>query len=97
MLGPGELERHAVADRAQTVEALELRERLGQAHVVELAHRPRREAVAAGLLAGEALLLDDQDPVAALGEPVAGRGARRSAADDQDVVRVRRATPCTSP
>ena len=56
VLGPGELERDAVGDRAQPVEALELRERLGETHVVELADRPRREAVAAGLLAGEALL-----------------------------------------
>ena len=64
VLGPRELERHAVRDRAQAVEAEELRERLGEAHVVELADGPRREAVAAGLLAREALLLDDEHAVA---------------------------------
>ena len=68
-------------------------ERLGQSHVVELADRPRGEAVAAGLLAREALLLDDEHAVAALGEPVRGRGTGRSAADHQDVVRVSRECP----
>ena len=71
VLGPRQLERHSVADRPQPVEALEVGERLGETHVVELAHGPRREAVAARLLAREALLLDDQHPVPALGEPVA--------------------------
>ena len=37
---------------------------VGETHVVELADRAGREAVAAGLLAREALLLDDEDPVA---------------------------------
>ena len=40
---------------------------------MELADGPRGQAVAAGLLAREALLLDDEHPVAALGEPVAPR------------------------
>ena len=50
-------------DRAQPVEALELRELLGETHVVELADRPRREAVAARLLPREPLLLDHHDAV----------------------------------
>ena len=72
-------------DRPQPVEALELRERVGEAHVVELANGPRREPVAARLLAREALLVDHQDPVAERREPVRGRRARRPRADDQHV------------
>ena len=74
-----------MADRAQAVEALEVAEALAQAHVDELLHGPGREAVAAGLLAGEPLALDHQHPVAALGEPVRGRRARRSGTDDENV------------
>ena len=37
MLGPAKLQGHAVCDRAQAVEAQELLERFGEAHVVELA------------------------------------------------------------
>ena len=76
VLGPGQLEGDAVADRAQTVEPLELRELVGEAHVVELAHRPGREAVAARLLPGEALLVDHDDAVPERREPVRGRRAR---------------------
>ena len=49
-------------------------------------HGAGRQAVAAGLLAGERLALDDGDVVAVAGEPVRGRGAGRAAADDEDVV-----------
>ena len=56
MFGPTELQGHAVRDRTQAVEAQELLERLGEAHVVQLADGPRREAVAAGLLAGNCFL-----------------------------------------
>ena len=85
MIGPGQLERDAVADRAQPVEALELREAVGETHVVELAHRAGREAVAARLLAGEALLVDHDDTVAERREPVRGRRSRRSGADHEHV------------
>ena len=64
VLGPGQLEGDAVGDRPQPVEALELRERVGETHVVELADRPRSQPVAARLLAREALLLDDEHAVA---------------------------------
>ena len=85
MVGPGELEGDAVRDRAQPVEALELGELVGEAHVVQLAHRARREPVAAGLLAGKVLLLDHEDAVPARREPVGGRRPGRSRADDEHV------------
>jgi hypothetical protein len=85
VVGPGQLERDTVADRAQAVEALTVAEPLLEAHVDELLHRTRREAVAAGLLPREPLALDHQDPVPALGEPVRGRRARRARADDEHV------------
>ena len=78
-------------DRAQAVEAQVLRERLGEADVVELTDRPRRQAVAARLLAGELLLLDDEHAMAGLREPEPGRGARGTATDDERVPRRRRA------
>ena len=53
----------------------------------ELADRAGREPVAAGLLAREALLLDDEHAVPGLGEPVARRRARGTAADDERVPR----------
>ena len=56
MFGPTELQGHAVRDRSQAVEAQELLERLGEAHVVQLADGPRREPVATGLLAGNCFL-----------------------------------------
>ena len=69
----------------QAVVALELPERLGEAHVVQLPHCPRREPVAARLVAREALLLDHEDPVPALREPVRGGGSGRPRADDEHV------------
>ena len=56
--GQLQLERDAVGDGPQAVEAVEVGEAVVQAHVGELLDRPGREAVAAGLLAGEALALD---------------------------------------
>ena len=82
---PGQLEGPAVGGGPQPLEAVEVLEPVGQAHVGELAHRPGRQAVAAGLLAREGLALDDRDLVAGLGQPVAGGGAGRAAADDEDV------------
>ena len=61
-------------------------EPLAEAHLVELVHGPRRQPVAAGLLARERLALDDDDVVAGLGQPVAGGRAGRATADDEDVV-----------
>ena len=85
MLGPGHLEGDAVGDGPQPVVAVVVLEAIGQAHVVERGHRPRGEAVAAGLVAGEQLLLDDEDVVAGSGQPVGGGGTGRAAADHQDV------------
>jgi len=86
MLGPGQLEGHTVRDRTQPVEAVELGERVGESHVVELAHGPRGQAVATRLVARKALLLDDEHAPAALREPVRRSRARRTRADDEHVV-----------
>ena len=53
MLRPGELEGLAVRGGPQPSEAVERGELLAQAHLVELPDGTRREAVAAGLLAGK--------------------------------------------
>src|SRR5439155_17930136 len=81
VVGPGELEGDAVRDRPEAVIALVVGERVGQPHVVQLAHRPRGQPVAARLLAWEPLLLDDEHPPALLGEPVRRRRTRPSYAD----------------
>ena len=85
VIGPGQLEGDAVPDRSQAVEALELRELVGEAHVVELAHRARRETVATRLLAREALLVDHHDAVPERREPVGGGRSRRSGAYHEHV------------
>src|SRR5581483_1461882 len=85
VMGPLELEGDAVADRAEPVEALEALQRAGETHVVQLAHGPGRETVAAGLLARETLALDHQHPVAALGEPERGRRPGRPRAHHEGV------------
>ena len=71
----------------QAVVAVELGELVAEAHLVELVHGARRQAVAARLLARERLALDDGDVVAVPGQPVAGGGAGRAAADDEYVGR----------
>ena len=87
MIGPAQLERDVVRARAQAVVAVELRQRVAEAHLLELVDGARREPVAARLLARECLALDDDDVVAGACEPV-GRGrAGGTAADDEDVVR----------
>ena len=79
VVGPRQLERDAVPDRPQAVEALELGEALARGPCRSSCFTARgREAVAARLLTGEPLLLDHQHPVAALGEPVRGRRAGRA-------------------
>ena len=88
VLGPPELEGDAVRDRPQAVVAVVAVEPPRQAHVGELLDRPGREAVAAGLLAGEPLLLDDHHVVARLGQPEGRRRSGRPAADDEHVMAV---------
>src|SRR5262249_53941939 len=85
VLGPLELERDAVRDRPEAVEAEELLELWAEAHVVELADRPRREPVSACLLPRELLALDDEHAVPGAPEPVAGRGAGGTPADHERV------------
>ena len=85
MARPLQLELPAHPGGPQPVVAVEPLEPAGQAHLVELVHGARGEPVAARLLAGERLALDHRDVVAAPGEPVAGGGAGRPAADDEHV------------
>ena len=59
-----------------------------EAHVGELANRAGREAVPAGLLTGELLLLDNRDVPSGVGQPVRARRPGRTRADDDDVVLV---------
>ena len=80
---PLQLELAAGPGRPQPAVAVEPGEPVGEAHLVELVHRPRREAVAARLVARERLALDDRDVVAVAGEPVRRRGAGRATADDE--------------
>jgi hypothetical protein len=83
VLRPRQLDDLAVRRRPQAAEAVEALERFGEAHVGELLHRARRQPVTAGLLAWERPLLDDEDVVALLGQPVRGRRARGTAPDDE--------------
>ncbi len=56
-----------------------------EAHVPELAHRAGRQPVAAGLLAGEVLLLHTEDVDAFRGEPIGSGGTTWPAADHEHV------------
>ena len=86
MLGPGQVEDLAVGVGPEPVVAVGAGQGALEAHVGELADRAGGEAVAAGLLPGEVLLLDQGHVPAGLGQPVGAGGAGRAAADDQDVV-----------
>ena len=87
MLGPRQLERHAVGGGPQAVEAVVVGQPSSARPMsCELVHGPRREPVAARLLAGEGLALDDQHVVARLGQPVAGGRAGGPAAHHQHLV-----------
>jgi hypothetical protein len=85
MLGPGELQRDAVRHGSQALIAVEVLQPTRQAHVVELAHRTRRQTVPAGLLAREALLVHHEHGMAVLREPVGRRRARRTRPHDQRI------------
>ena len=93
MVGPGQVQRHPVGAGPQAVVAVRSGQCPVEAHVGELADRAWREPVAAGLLAGEVLLLDHDHVPAGVGQPVGARRARRAAADDQDVVDTSRRRP----
>ena len=72
--------------RAQPLEAVAGAGQLvGEAHVLQLAHRAGGEPVAAGLLAGVVLALDHDHVVAGAGQPVGARRARGPATDHQHV------------
>src|SRR5204862_4691416 len=83
---PLELEGPTEGDRPQTDEAVVAGQPVGQAHVVELLDGPWGQPVAAGLLPGEPLLLDQQDVVPGVGQPVRAGRAGRAGPDDEDVV-----------
>ena len=53
-------------------------------HLLELEDRPRRQTIAAGLVPGILLLLDQRHIVAVSGEPIGGRRTGRAATDDED-------------
>src|SRR5205814_7574512 len=73
-------------DGAETAEAVVAGEVLGQAHVLQLSDGPRRQPVAARLLAGEALLLDEEHVVTGPRQPVRTGRPGRPSPHDQDVV-----------
>ncbi len=89
MLGPLELERDAVGERAQAVEPVEVLEALAESHVAQLAHCTRGKAITTGLLTRERLLLDDEDVVTRRCEPVGRRRARGAAAHHEHLVAAR--------
>ncbi len=75
-----------MCDRAQAVVAVVSGEGVSQSHFLELVHGPRCEPVAAGLLAGEVLLLQHDDVESGTRGPVGRGAARGSSADHQQVV-----------
>jgi hypothetical protein len=80
-----------VGDGAKAVDAVVVREGVGEPHVVELLDRPRGQPVAARLLAREPLAFDEHGVEAVLGRPVGRRRARGPATDHEDVVAMTRA------
>ncbi len=77
MLGPGQLEGDPVGDGAQPLEAQVRGQLVGEAEVLELADGPRGERVAAGLVSGERLAVDDEHSVPGVGQPRGGGGPGR--------------------
>ncbi len=90
MLGPGQVEDPAVGVGPQPGEAVGAGQGALDPHVGDLADRAGGQAVTAGLLAGEDLLLHQGHVPAGLGQPVGARRARRTAPDHEDVVDVAR-------
>ena len=86
MRGPLKFEFASVRGGAQALVTMELRQFVGEAHVTELFDRAGCEAVAAGLLAWEGLLVDHHHVETVAGQPVARRRAGRTGSDHQDVV-----------
>src|SRR5690606_38653308 len=85
MLGPLQLEHDRVAGvRAEPVYAVEAGDVEVEAHLAELEDRPRREPVAAGLVAGVFLPLDEGPVVAGASQPIGGRRSRRAGADYEE-------------
>jgi len=74
-----------VRGRAQPFVSVELLQAFAEAHVVELFHRTRSEAVAAGFFARKMFALDDDGVVAMFGKPIAHRRTRGAAAHDEHV------------
>ena len=86
VVGPLHLEGLAEAVGPQAAVLVRSGQGLLEAHVGQLAHGPRGEAVAAGLDPGEVLLLHHHHVPAGVGQPVGARGSGRAAADDDHVV-----------
>ena len=81
---PLQFERAPVRGCTQSFVAVEFRQLVGEAHVAELLHGPRREAVAACLFARESLLFDDHTVMTVLRKPIARGCPGRAATDDED-------------
>ena len=78
MIGPAHLEDLSECAGPEPLVAVTEPSEPCEPHVVELADRPGGEAVAAGLLPGEVLLLDDDDIPPGFCQPI---GARRTLRD----------------
>ena len=85
--GPLQLQLAAHARGAQALVAVVALELRAEPHVDELLDGPWCEPVAARLLAGERLALDDRDVVTVAGQPVCGGRAGGTATDDEDIGR----------
>ena len=84
MLRPFELDVLVTGVGAKTGDAMELGHVELESHLLELEDRPGRQTIAAGLVPGVFLLLDQSHVVAVPGQPIGGRRAGRAATDDED-------------
>ena len=88
MFGPRKVEHFAEGMGSQAGVAMCSNQGALETHVLDLANRSRRQAVAAGLDPGEDLLLNQSHIPAGLGQPVSAGRPCRATADHQDIVDV---------
>ncbi len=93
VLGPLHLHGEAEPVGPQPGEAVRAGQGVLESHVGQLAHRPRRQPVAARLLPRELLLLHHHDVPAGVGQPVAARGPGGPGAHHHHVVHPLRRAP----
>ena len=82
---PWQLHVAAQRCRPEADDPVESCQLVGQPHVGELLHGPRRECITARLVARIRASLEDRDVVAVARQPEPGRGTGGSATDDEDV------------